>query len=171
MLAVAPLAAAAEIEAAYYKDKTITLYIGSSPGTGYDLTARLLARFMPAEIPGNPTIVPRNMPGGGSRIAAGYVYNVAPRDGTAFALMDQSVPLQQAIGEKLQFDITQFTWIGNSEAGVNVVLTWYRSGVASIEDAKRREVTIGSSGSGSSRQPLLMNALLGTRFRIVSGYP
>jgi tripartite-type tricarboxylate transporter receptor subunit TctC len=154
-----------------YAGKTIDMIIGFSAGGGYDRPARLLAQFMEGHLPGNPTIVPRNMPGGGSRTAAGYVYNVAPKDGTVLATIDQSLPLQQALGEQLQFDAAKFTWVGNLVANTNVLGVWSASGVKTIEDAKRKEVTIGATGSGSSQQPKIMNVLLGTKFKIILGYP
>lgn len=154
----------------FYKDKTINFYIGLESGTGYDVLARLLTRHMPNHIPGKPLILPRNMVGAGSRTAAGYAYNVAAKDPTVLVMIDQSVPLEQVMGEKLQFDTSKFNWIGNPEAGLNVVVAWAGSGVRSINDARQREVILGSTGSGSSRQPALMNAFLGTKFKIVTGY-
>jgi tripartite-type tricarboxylate transporter receptor subunit TctC len=156
---------------AFYRGKTINIYIGFAPGGSYDIYARFLGRFMADHIPGKPTIVPHNMPGGGSRAVAGYIYNVAPKDGTALATIDQSLPLQQAMGEALNFDAAKFTWIGNMAAGTNVLATWYTSGIKTIADAKRKEVPLGATGSGSSQQPKMMNLLLGTKFKIVLGYP
>lgn len=171
-LVAAPKGAAqAQDGNALYAGKSIDLIIGFSAGGGYDAPARLLARFMDGHIPGQPKIVPRNMPGGGSRTAAGYVFNVAPKDGSVLATVDQSLPLQQALGEPLQFDAARLTWIGNLAAGTNVLGTWHASGVKTIEDAKRTDVTIGATGSGSSQQPKMMNVLLGTKFKIILGYP
>lgn len=164
-------AAQAQAVKEMYAGKTIEMIIGFSAGGGYDTPARFLARFMESHIPGTPKIVPRNMPGGGSRTAAGYVFNVAPKDGTVLATIDQSLPLQQALGESLQFDASKLTWIGNLVAGTNVLATWHTSGVRTIEDARRKEVTIGATGSGSSQQPKIMNVLLGTKFKIILGYP
>jgi len=160
----------AETVADFYKDKTVTLFIGFTPGDGYDVTARLMARHLVDHIPGKPSLLPRNMTGAGGRNVMTHVYNIAPRDGTVIATIEQSLPLQQALGEKFQFDCTQFTWIGNQIAGTNVLATWHASGIKTIEDAKRREVTIGATGSGSSQQPKLMNQLIGTKFKIVLGY-
>ncbi|HTI88144.1 MAG TPA: tripartite tricarboxylate transporter substrate-binding protein [Alphaproteobacteria bacterium] len=164
-------AASAQPADSFYRGKTMNMYIGFAPGGSYDLYARLLAKFMIEHIPGKPQMVPHNMPGGGSRAVAGYVANVAPKDGTTLGTIDQSLPLQQAMGEKLNFDATSFTWIGNMAAGTNVLTTWYTSGVRTIADAKTRDVPLGATGSGSSQQPKMMNLLLGTRFKIVLGYP
>src|SRR5919112_3560695 len=156
----------------FYRGKTITLLIGYTPGGTYDAYGRLVARFMGEHIPGKPAIVPRNMPGAASRVAAAHLYNVGPRDGTMLATADQSLALAQAMGEKLQFDVTKFTWIGNPAAGNNTTVTWHTSGVKTIEDAKAREITMGATGgSTSSQYPRAMNSVLGTKFRIITGYP
>ena len=157
----------------FYRGKKIDLIIGYSSGGTYDLYARLVARHLGHYIPGNPLIVPRNMPGAGSRAAATWVYGIAPRDGTVLAAVDQSLSLQQAAGDKrIQFDTTKFVYIGNPASENNTTAAWAASGIKTIEDAKRREVTVGATGgSTSSQYPKAMNALIGTRFKIVLGYP
>jgi tripartite-type tricarboxylate transporter receptor subunit TctC len=157
----------------FYRGKKIDLIIGYSSGGTYDLYARLVARHLGHHIPGKPLIVPRNMPGAGSRAAATWVANVAPRDGTVLATADQSLSLQQAAGDKrVNFDTTKFIYIGNPNAENNTTATWHASGIKTIEDARRREVTMGATGgSTSSQYPKAMNALLGTRFKIIIGYP
>ena len=157
----------------FYRGKKIDLIIGYSSGGTYDLYARLVARHLGQFIPGKPLIIPRNMPGAGSRAAATWVYNVAPRDGTVLAAVDQSLSLQQAAGDKrIQFDTTKFIYIGNPNSENNTTATWHASGIRTIDDAKLREVTVGATGgSTSSQYPKAMNALLGTKFRIILGYP
>ncbi len=157
----------------FYRGKKIDLIIGYSPGGTYDLYARLVARHLGNHIPGKPLIVPRNMPGAGSRAAATWVQNVAPRDGTVLATADQSLALQQAAGDKrMNFDTTKFIYIGNPNIENNTTATWHASGIKTVEDAKRREVTMGATGgSTSSQYPKAMNALLGTRFKVILGYP
>src|SRR5439155_1394147 len=103
----------------FYKGKTISFIIGYSPGGGYDVFARLVARHMGNHIPGKPQIVPRNMPGAGSRSAAASMFSVQPKDGTVLATGDQSLSLAQAMGESLQFDTTKFIYIGNPSAENN----------------------------------------------------
>ena len=146
----------------FYRGRKIDLIIGYSPGGTYDLYARLVARHLGQHIPGKPLIVPRNMPGAGSRAAATWVYHVAPRDGTVLATADQSLSLQQAVGDKrLNFDTTKFTYIGNPNIENNTTATWHGSGVRTVDDARRREVTMGATGgSTSSQYPKAMNALL-----------
>jgi tripartite-type tricarboxylate transporter receptor subunit TctC len=157
----------------FYRGKKIDLIIGYSPGGTYDLYARLVARFLGSHIPGKPLIVPRNMPGAGSRAAATWVANVAAKDGSVLATADQSMSLEQAAGDKrIKFDTRQFIYIGNPNIENNTTATWAASGVKTIDDAKKREVTMGATGgSTSSQYPKAMNALLGTRFRIIFGYP
>jgi tripartite-type tricarboxylate transporter receptor subunit TctC len=128
---------------------------------------------MGAHIPGKPTIVPRSMPGAGTRTAAGYVYNVVAKDGLSLNASEQALTLEQALGdETMQFDTTQFNWIGSPDSDNKVVVTWHTSGVATVEDARAREVAMGATSDTTSSQYLrAMNALAGTRFKIIHGYP
>lgn len=169
LLAAAPAVAQ---DADFYRGKTIDLYIGYAPGGGYDTYARLVARHLGEFLPGKPKIVPKNMAGGGGRVLAGYIYNVAPKDGTALATADQSLVLQQAIGDPtIQFDVNKFVWIGNPSADNNTAVAWHTTGVKTIDDAKQKEVIVGATGPNTSAQlPQVMNAILGTKFKIVSGY-
>ena len=157
----------------FYRGKKIDMIIGYSPGGTYDLYARLVARHIGSHIPGKPIVVPRNMPGAGSRTAATWVFSLAPRDGSVLATADQSLSLQQAAGDKrVQFDTTKFVYVGNPNVENNTTAVWHASGVKTIDDARRREVTMGATGgSTSSQYPKAMNTLLGTRFKIILGYP
>lgn len=157
----------------FYKGKTIDLIIGFSAGGGYDAYARLVARHLGNHVPGKPTIVAKNMAGAGSRVAAAHVYNVAPKDGTVLASVDQSISVQQAMGDpSIKFDAGKFIYIGNPASENNTVVTWHTSPVKTIEDAKKQEVPMGSTGSNTSSQYVLaMNAILGTKFKVIAGYP
>jgi tripartite-type tricarboxylate transporter receptor subunit TctC len=157
----------------FYRGKQIDLVIGYSPGGTYDLYARLVSRFLGDFIPGKPRIVTRNMPGAGSRLAAGWVYNIGPKDGTVIATADQSLAVEQAMGDKaLTIDVSKFNYIGNPNADNNTTATWFTSGVKTIDDAKTRDVPTGATGgSTSSQYPKAMNAILGTRFQVITGYP
>ena len=157
----------------FYRGKKIDMIIGYSPGGTYDLYARLVARHLGNYIVGNPVIVPRNMPGGGSRTAVTWIYTAAPRDGTVLATADQSLSVEQAMGDKqLRVDTRELTYIGNPSADNNTTVTWHTSPVKTIEDAKRMEAPMGATGgSTSSQYPKAMNALLGTKFKIIVGYP
>src|SRR3954468_23519824 len=157
----------------FYRGKKIDMIIGYSSGGTYDLYARLVARYLGSFIPGKPLIVPPNIPGAGSRAAANWIYNIAPRDGTVLATADQSLSLQQAAGDKrINFDTAKLIYIGNPNVENNTTAAWHASGIKTIDDAKRREVTVGATGgSTSSQYPKAMNALIGTKFKIVLGYP
>ena len=112
----------------FYRGKQMEMVIGYSPGGTYDLYARMVARFLGNYIPGKPVIVPRNMPGAGSRAAVKWVYSVAPKDGTILATADQSLSVEQAMGDKqLGFDTTKLIYIGNPNADNNTTATWYAS--------------------------------------------
>jgi tripartite-type tricarboxylate transporter receptor subunit TctC len=165
------VARADDVEA-FYRGRPIDMIIGFSPGGGYDLYARLIAQFMGDHIPGRPRIVPRNMAGAGSRTAAAYIAAIAPRDGSVLGTASQSLPLEQALGSQQKFDVLKFIYIGNPVQENNAMVAWAASGVRAIEDVKSREVTVGSTGDDpSTHYPKVLNALLGTRFRIITGYP
>jgi len=168
-----PTLAHADAVADFYKGKPISVYIGFSPGGGYDAYARLVAKHMGSHIPGNPVLIPKNMVGAGSRKATAYIYSVAPKDGTSMATADQSLALQQAMEDPtIQFDARHLTWIGNPNRDVNTLAVWHTSGIKTLDDAKKREVVVGATGSNTSAQyPQAMNFFLGTKFRIINGYP
>lgn len=170
-LALGPASAQSVEE--FYKGRKIDVVIGFTVGGGYDAYARLLARHMGEHIPGKPAIIPRNMTGAGSRIAAAFVHGVAPKDGTAMGIADQSIPLEQALGDAgVKFDSREFNWIGNPNADNNVLSTWHTSPVKTLEDAKKIEVTMGATGYNTSSQyPTVLNATAGTKFKVILGYP
>jgi tripartite-type tricarboxylate transporter receptor subunit TctC len=172
LAAMLPAAGTEAGVAEFYRGRRIDLIIGYSPGGSYDLYARLVARHLGRHIPGQPLIVPRNMPGAGSRTAAQWVYAMAARDGTVIATADQSLALQQAMGDsRIGIDTRRFGYIGNPNIENNTTVTWHASGIRTLADARRRDVTMGATGgSTSSQYPKAMNALLGTRFKVILGY-
>jgi tripartite-type tricarboxylate transporter receptor subunit TctC len=173
LVGVAATATADPVED-FYHGKTLDLIIPTSPGGDYDIRGRMLARFMGRYIPGNPNIVARNMPGGVGIVAANYMAKVAPRDGTVLHMIFQSMPAYQAMGgQGVEFDVRQFGWIGNTTDTPNVVNSWYTTGIKTIQDVMKRELVVGAPGTGTSSYlyPAAMNALVGTKFKIVSGYP
>src|SRR4051812_11183781 len=165
--------AAADPVADFYHGKTISLVIGTSAGNDYDYRGRLIARYLGKYIPGEPTIVPRNMPGGGGIQAANWLANIAPRDGTVVHMIMQNMMSTQAMQTPgVEFDTRKFSWIGNTTSAPNVINTWYTTGVTSIEQVKTREVVVGAPmGTAGFLYPTLLNALAGTKFKVVSGYP
>jgi tripartite-type tricarboxylate transporter receptor subunit TctC len=180
MLAAAALAmallspAAADSVADFYKGKTVELYIGYSAGGGYDVYARLLARHIGKHIPGNPTIVPKNMTGAGSLKLANWLYNVAPKDGTVFGMIGRGTGFDPLFGIKgAQFKGTQFNWIGSANDEVSICVSWHTSDVKTFDDLLTKELIVGGTGASADTDqfPKIMNAVLGTRMRIITGYP
>jgi tripartite-type tricarboxylate transporter receptor subunit TctC len=179
ILAVAALAlpaatAGAQSAADFYRGKAIDLEIGYSVGGGYDLYARLLARHLGQHIPGNPTIVPKNMEGAASLRLANYLYGAAPRDGTVIGAISRGAAFDPLLNENgARFDASKFSWIGSANNEVSVCVALQSSGIASFDDVLTKPLTIGSTGTGDDTYqfPALMNAELGTKFKIVTGYP
>jgi tripartite-type tricarboxylate transporter receptor subunit TctC len=164
----------AEDAAAFYKGKTVEFYIGYSVGGGYDLYARVLARHLGAHIPGNPTVVPKNMEGAGSLRLANWLYRVAPKDGTVIGTIGRGTAFDPVLGEPgAQFDGTKFTWIGSANDEVSVCVAWQSAGLHSFDDLRTKEFTVGGTGvsADTDQFPRIINGVLGTKMRIVSGYP
>jgi tripartite-type tricarboxylate transporter receptor subunit TctC len=158
----------------FFARKTVTIHVGYTAGGSYDLDARLIARHLGKYIPGNPSVVAQNMPGAGSMKAANYIYQVAPKDGTALGVIVESAALEQVLGNNaVQYDAAQFTYIGRVATSNNVFMQWHTSKVQSIADSQRIESTLAGTGPGSIAEtiPRLFNAIIGTKFRLVSGYP
>jgi tripartite-type tricarboxylate transporter receptor subunit TctC len=166
--------ATADDVADFYRGKRINLVIGYATGGGYDLYARMLGRFIGDHIPGKPTIVPQNMPGAGSRGAANWLFNVASRDGSVISVLSQTTPTDQALGQPgIQFDVRKFNWLGNMVVVNNLLFVRAATGVKTIDDARNKVLAIGATGASSPSvlYPQVSNNLLGTRFKIVAGYP
>jgi tripartite-type tricarboxylate transporter receptor subunit TctC len=160
-------------EANFFAGKTIHIAVGFDVGGGYDLYARTVARHWTRHIPGNPTFVTQNMPGAGSRTAANWLYNVAPKDGTAIATIVQSSAVDQALGEPgIRFDVAKFNWLGNPIVDNLVTLSWSASGLSTLEEVKSRGgLFCGSTGGGPTTVfPRVINQLLGTQIKIIAGF-
>jgi len=158
---------------AFYRGKAINLYIGSSAGGGYDTYARVLARHFGKYIPGNPTVVPQNMPGAGSNKLSGYIYSVAPKDGTAIGAIFPGAVLAPLLADApLQHDPNKLIYIGSANSDVYTCVVRSETPVKTFGDVLTREVIVGAtSDGGTSRDmPSLSNNVLGAKFRIVSGY-
>jgi tripartite-type tricarboxylate transporter receptor subunit TctC len=169
-----PASVAADAVADFYRGKQIRVVVRTLPATDYDAYSRLIARFMGKYIPGNPTMVVVNMTGGGGIIAANYMAEVAPRDGTVIGIVSQGLAADQALGQSAQLkaNLREFNWIANVVFSNQLLVTWHTSGTKSIEHAKNRITTIGTTGAGSAsvQYPLFYNSVLGTRFKIITGY-
>ena len=166
-------AASQDAVADFYRGKQVVMLIGTSAGNDYDYRGRLLARHMGKHIPGAPTIIVRNMPGGGGIVAANWMTNLAPRDGTVLHMIMQNMMSAQAMGVGgVEFDTRKFNWLGNTTDSPNVTNSWHTSPVRTIEDAKTKELVLGAPmGTAGVMYATLMNALAGTKFKIVTGYP
>jgi len=178
MLALAaggfPLASAAQGAGDFYQGKTITLAVSTSAGGDYDTRARAVARHMTRHVPGAPKFVVQNMPGGGGLRGANWLYNVAAQDGTALAALQQQIPLSQLFRKSgVEFDVTKLHVIGNTSASPIVVMAWTASPIARFADALSNEFVVGGTGGGSAsvQIPLMLNAVLGAKFKVVPGYP
>ena len=173
-LSAAPPAAAQSSEQ-FYKGKQMRFIIRSAVGGGYDLYSRLLTRHIVKHIPGNPQMIAVNMPGGGGIVAANYVAEVAPKDGTILTMVGLALPMDQALGlnPSLKADMRTFNWIGNLSNSNQLTYVWHTSATKSLEDAKQRDTAIGATGSGdiSIWLPEIYNSILGTKFKIIFGYP
>lgn len=174
VLSVAASAQAQNV-ADFYKGKNVELYIGYSVGGGYDLYARVLARHIGRHIPGSPTIVVKNMEGAGSLRLANWLYRVAPKDGSVFGIIGRGTGFDPLLGQKgAQFDGTKFTWIGSGNHEVSVCVAFDgRAGIAKFDDLLTKEMTVGGTGASADTDqfPRVVNGVLGTKMKIVSGYP
>lgn len=159
----------------FYAGKTITMYVGLSAGGGYDQNARLVARHLDKYIAGKPTIVVRNMPGGGGLVMTNFVANVAPKDGLHIAAPQRGVPFEPLLGgdSHAKFDPLKLNWIGSTNSDTSVAVVHKRSGIKTWQELRDREVVVGGTGVGteSVTVPYLLRNLLGFRFRVIAGYP
>ncbi|MFN3892332.1 MAG: Bug family tripartite tricarboxylate transporter substrate binding protein [Beijerinckiaceae bacterium] len=170
-LAFAPGALA---QADFYQGKTINIVVGFTPGGTYDQMARFYARHLPRFLPGKPNVIVQNMPGAGSMIAATHMFNAAPKDGTALGVLGGGTVWEAALGNpRAKYDPRQFNWLVGKSRDNITCLVWHTSPVQTIEDVVRRETSVGATGPGSRTVsfPRALNELVGTRFKIVSGYP
>jgi tripartite-type tricarboxylate transporter receptor subunit TctC len=175
ILAAAPLSSAlADVVADFYRGKNVEMYIGYSAGGGYDVYARLVARHIGKHIPGNPNIIPKNMTGAGSLKLANWLYNVAPKDGTVIGMIGRGTGFDPLFGIKgAQFQGTRFNWLGSANDEVSVCVSWHTSDVKTFDDLLTHELIVGGTGASADTDqfPKIMNAVLGTKMRIITGYP
>jgi tripartite-type tricarboxylate transporter receptor subunit TctC len=182
LLALAVLAgsmpAAAQAPAAnqadFYKGKTVEVIISTGAGGGLDANGRIVARHLGNHIPGNPTVVAKNMPGAGHIRAANYVFNQAPKDGTTIGTFIPIFVMAQVLerSKSIQFNPANFQWLVSTSSSNSTVYVWHTTGVKSLEDAMHRQVLMGGTGVGSYNviYPTVLNSVVGTRFKLVTGY-
>jgi tripartite-type tricarboxylate transporter receptor subunit TctC len=158
----------------FYRGKTVNLVVSASAGGGYDIMGRTIAKYLGKHIPGNPRVIVSNMPGAGGLTAMNYLYRNAPKDGSFIGGVQNNLPFEPLLGTKEAiYDPTKFNWLGSPSVEVGLVVVWRTVPVDSIADLKSREITVGSSGANStpSFYARLINETLGTKMKIVVGYP
>jgi tripartite-type tricarboxylate transporter receptor subunit TctC len=157
-----------------FSSRTVTIIASFEAGGGYDFYARLVARHLGVHLPGRPHVIVQNMPGAGGLRGANYLYNVAARDGTVLGVVSQTVAVGQVLGTTpgIQYDAPKYTWVGRMNANVEVDHAWHASGVKNIQDVMARETIAAGTGPTSSSVVMrrLMNELIGTRYKIVTGF-
>ncbi|MCH7543297.1 MAG: hypothetical protein IIB65_06635 [Proteobacteria bacterium] len=164
----------AESVADFYKGKTITLYIGYSAGGGYDTYARTIGRVIGRHIPGNPKVVAKNKPGAGSLRLTNELYNSLPKDGTVIATFGRGMVMEPLFGnKKAMFDPSKFTWLGSANNEVSVCIAWHESPIQTLDDFLTMPMIVGGTGPGADTDtfPKVLNNILGTKLRLVTGYP
>ncbi len=174
LAAVLAFAAGSTRAADFYEGKTITIVVGFTPGGGYDQLARFAARNLPRVLAGKPNIVVQNMPGAGSLVATTYLANNAVRNGTVLGVIGGGTVAEPMLGNpQARYDPRRFGWIGGRSGDHFMCTLWHESPVNTIEEAKTREAVFGSTGTGSRTMsfPVALNELVGTKFRVVTGYP
>ena len=158
----------------FYRGHTVSVVIGYSVGGGYDSDARVLARHIGAHIPGNPTVVPQNMPGAGTLRAANYLYNAAPKDGSIFGIFARGMAMEPLLGnDAAQFDARKFTWIGSIANEVTVCTSWYKSEIRTWADVMTKPFTVLGAGTGSDPDiyTTVLRNVFGAKMKLVTGYP
>jgi hypothetical protein len=158
----------------FYRGKTVEIYIGTSVGGGYDAYSRMLARHLGKYLPGNPTVVAKNMEGGGGMRLANFLYNAAAKDGLVFGTFNRGTGFDPLFGNRsAQFEATKFNWLGSTNNEVSICVAWHTHGVTSYQDVLERELVVGASGPAADtfQFPKIANAVLNTKFKIVTGYP
>jgi len=168
------LPAAAQSVESFYKGNTITVLIAGTPGGGFDAYSRLMAQHLPRFLPGNPTMVAKNMAGAGGLTLANYLYNVAPHDGTVIAYVGAIAmqPLLNPDAPNTKFDPRRFTWIGSMAASQSLLLAWHTAPIQTADDLLTKEMIVAGTGAASNTDyyPKVMNREIGTKFKLITGY-
>jgi tripartite-type tricarboxylate transporter receptor subunit TctC len=171
LLAISP--ARAQDESQFFKNKQLRVVVGSSPGSGYDLIARLVWRYVPNHIPGSPTVIVQNVPGAGSVQMTNQLVNTAVRDGTVIGAPINGMPTAPLLQpEAARFDATKLIWIGAAAREVQVAMAWHTAPVQTLKDLYKSELLVGATTAGTTMVdfPAVANAFLGLKFKVVRGY-
>jgi tripartite-type tricarboxylate transporter receptor subunit TctC len=175
LAAMAASPAVAQSPAEFYKDKQLTFYVGLSPGGGYDLNARLVAKHIGRYIPGQPQVIVKNMPGGGGLVMTNFVANVSPKDGLHLGAPQRGIPFEPLLGDAshAKFDPVKLQWIGSANADTSVAVATRRSGVKTWQDLKTKELIVAGTGIGteSVTVPYILRNVLGFKLKVIAGFP
>lgn len=165
---------AAQTAEEFYKKTRVTVAIGSGPGGSHDLNCKLIARHLGKHLPGNPTVIPQNVPGAGSLTLINQLYNTAPKDGSFFGGMQRAGVFEDLYNEKgksrAKFDATKLNWLGGPDRITGVAVAWHTSPVKTYKDLYNHEMVVGSSGGTTTTVPMLLSGTVGFKFRVVKGY-
>jgi tripartite-type tricarboxylate transporter receptor subunit TctC len=165
----------AETPEEFFKGKVVTMYVGLSPGGGYDLNARLVAKYYGKYIPGHPTVVVKNMPGAGGLVMTNSVANAQPKDGLHIGAPQRGVPFEPLLGDasNAKFDSRKLQWIGSANADTSVAVATKESGIKTWQDLKTKELIVAGTGVGteSVTVPYILRNVLGLKFKVIAGYP
>jgi tripartite-type tricarboxylate transporter receptor subunit TctC len=173
-LAVLPGVASGQGVADFYRGRNVEIYVGYSVGGAYDVYARLIARHLGKHIPGNPTVVSKNMEGAGSLRLANWLYNVAPKDGTVLGAIGRGTGFDPLLGNRTaQFDATRYSWIGSANNEVSICVAWHTTGITKFEELLSKPLIVGgtSASADTDQFPKITNGVLGTKMRVITGYP
>ena len=172
MLSAGTLSAEAQTAADFYRGKTLRMLIGYGPGGGYDIYGRLVAEFLPRHLPGNPTIVAQNMPGAGSFVAAKYMYEAAPKDGTVLGSLAQTLALDSMTNTSAALDVSKMPYLGRVVTNIDTGAALPKTGIKSFEDVRAKQYNVGASGGGSTTVlfPTALNTYAGAKFKLIRGY-
>jgi hypothetical protein len=171
-LLVSAQAYAEDDVAAFYRGKQLRLVVGTAPGGGYDLFARIVARHMAAHVPGQPTIVVQNLPAAGGLVMTNQLYAVGPKDGTVIGVPINGIPTAPLLQQGAQFDPTRLIWLGSTNREPYVAFVWHTAPVQSLAELRTRELVVGATAPGTTMAdfPLVSNDILGLKFKVVRGY-
>jgi tripartite-type tricarboxylate transporter receptor subunit TctC len=171
-LLLAAVPSHAQPVADFYRGKTLRMLIGYGPGGGYDIYGRLVAEFLPRYLPGNPTIIAQNMPGAGSFVAAKYIHDVAPRDGTVFGSLAQTLALDSMTNANAKVDVAKMPYIGRLVTNIDTGAALRRTGIKSFADVRAKQFNVGASGGGSTTVlfPTALNTYAGAKLKLIRGY-
>jgi tripartite-type tricarboxylate transporter receptor subunit TctC len=168
------VAFAASAQEAEPKGKLVTVIAYTPPGSVYDLVSRMIARHMPQYLPGAPSMIVRNMPGAGGLTATRYLYSTAPKDGSVFGTVGRGIPFEPLLGGAgtVDFDPRKFTWLGSPSRESSLAIAWHTAAVKTADDLLSKELIIAGTGASADSEiiPRALNGIVGTKFKIISGY-